>query len=833
MNHTEQFIQAINAAGITPPDSVLDDGKLHRFSSNGKPRDEAGWYILHSGNIPAGSFGDWRTGLSQTWRADIDRRLTPAEESSHRARIEEMRGKREAEETSRKANAASKTMAIWKASKPASASHPYLLRKKVSPTSTIREIDANTASTILGYSPKSNGELLAGRLLVAPVKVADAVSTCELIDNDGRKSALYGGEKSGGYWAAQPLPKNDGQGITLLIGEGVATVLSACKATGYLAIAALTCGNLEKVAVVMRKRYPSAKIFILADIGNGQSKAEDAAKSAGCYLAIPDWKDRPDNATDFNDMAVLVGLDAVRAAIENATAPARNASSTYPENPPADYVEGDIWTTPHLLSCNAPSESYPLDALPANIRAAVEEVFSFVKAPVTLVAISALAALSLASQALADIKRAEKLTGPVAAFLLAIADSGERKSTCDGIFMQVIRNFVEAQILAAKPIWNDYQSASQAWEAKNSGIKDKIRQLAKSNKPTKELESALRNLADDKPNPPKIARLLYADVTPEALAYGLAKQWPSGGVVSAEAGIVFGAHAMGKDSVMRNLGLLNTLWDGGSITIDRRASESFTVRGARLTIALQVQEATLQEFFNQSGNLARGTGFLARFLIAWPESQQGFRPFTEAPANWRHLDSFNRRITEILLLPVPIDDDGALSPTMLCLTEEAKRAWITYHDTIERELKSGGELYDVRDVASKSADNAVRLAALFHIFQYGLDGAVGLEDFEGASRIAAWHLNESRRFFGELAQTAEQAEVARLDGWLIKFCAQNHTNVVPTNKVLQFGPSGLRKKSSVDAAMHKLHQLNRARWVTQNNNKVIQVNPALLQEVQP
>ena len=82
----------------------------------------------------------------------------------------------------------------------------------------------------------------------------------------------------------------------------------------------------------------------------------------------------------------------------------------------------------------------------------------------------------------------------------------------------------------------------------------------------------------------------------------LAKHWPSGGVVSAEAGIVFGAHGMGKDSVMRNLGLLNQLMGRRRrLTIDRRTSESFTVRGARLTVALQVQEPTLREFFTRSG----------------------------------------------------------------------------------------------------------------------------------------------------------------------------------------------------------------------------------------
>ena len=55
------------------------------------------------------------------------------------------------------------------------------------------------------------------------------------------------------------------------------------------------------------------------------------------------------------------------------------------------------------------------------------------------------------------------------------------------------------------------------------------------------------------------------------------------------------------------------------------------MRGARLTVALQVQEPTLREFFTRSGALARGTGFLARFLVAWPESTQGQRADSPKP----------------------------------------------------------------------------------------------------------------------------------------------------------------------------------------------------------
>jgi putative DNA primase/helicase len=469
-------------------------------------------------------------------------------------------------------------------------------------------------------------------------------------------------------------------------------------------------------------------------------------------------------------------------------------------------------------------EPYPVDALPDTIRYAVKEVWGFVKAPLPMVASSALAALSLAIQAHADVKRAERLHGPVGLYLLTIADSGERKSTCDGFFTKPIHDYEEAQAEAAKPILKDFQAEIETWEARYAGIKESIRQLAKAGKATHETESALRDLEHAKPEAPRIPRLMYADATPEALAFGLAKQWPSGGVVSAEAGIVFGSHGMGKDSAMRNMATYNQLWDGNSLTIDRRTTESYTVRGARLSVALQVQEPTLREFLSRSGDLARGTGFLARFLVAWPESTQGFRPFTEAPANWPHLAAFHRRIAAILDQDVPIDDDGGLTPPLLSLTTDAKAAWVAYHNAIEAELASGGELYDVRDVASKSADNAARLAALFHVFDGG-GGAIGVESFDGASRITAWHLNEARRFFGELALPAELADAARLDRWLIEYCQRERTHVVPTREAQRLGPVRAQEKLAV--ALRVLEEHDRVKVSKEGRRKTIRLNPLL------
>lgn len=483
-------------------------------------------------------------------------------------------------------------------------------------------------------------------------------------------------------------------------------------------------------------------------------------------------------------------------------------------------ASGTKWPSPQPLMTVGRAEPFPLGALPESIRNAVCEVQGFTKAPIPLVVNSALGALSLALQAHYDVQRAERLAGPVGLYLLTIADSGERKSTVDGFFTQAIRDYEEGEAENAKPLIADFRASSEALEAKRLGIKDKLRQLAKENRPTFEAEAALRSLENEKRDPPRIPRLLYNDATPEALGHALAHKWPSGGIVSAEAGSVFGGHSMGKDSIMRTLSLLNVLWDGGSTRIDRRTSESFTVKGARLTAALQIQAPTLRDFLARSGDLARGSGFLARFLIAWPESTQGGRLYTEAPANWPALAAFNRRIAALLTQPVPITEEGTLEPAMLALSPEAKGLWIAFHDMIEGELAGGGELETIKDVASKVADNAVRLAALFHVFSEGA-GPISAEAFTSASWVVTWHLNESKRFFGELALPSELADAGRLDAWLI----ERKAGVTPRD-AQRLGP--IRDKGKLATALQELADLDRVRMVKQGKRTMVCINPALL-----
>ncbi len=497
---------------------------------------------------------------------------------------------------------------------------------------------------------------------------------------------------------------------------------------------------------------------------------------------------------------------------------AKSSGWTNPTEPWADLLEICVHTEP---------PDYPIDALPPIIRSAIAEVCAFVKAPVAMVAMSSLAALSVAIQALTDVQRDSKLQGPCSLSLICVAESGERKSSVDGYFTASVREYEKREREKAEPLIEHYETEMEAWKSQRSGLQDKIKELSKKGNPIQVQIDKLHELDMCKPKPPKVPRLIYSDATPEALALSLVKGWPSGGIFSNEAGMVLGGHAMGKDSAMRNFARLNLLWDGKIEATDRVTVESYHQTVARLTMSLQVQEPTLRAFFASTRGLARGTGFLARFLVAWPTSNMGKRMFTSPPDGWPALDAFNNRLTNILNRPVPIDEHGVLTPAMLTLSTDAKEAWIGFHNEIEKELGGFGELAEIRDLASKSADNVVRMAALFHVFSKG-SGAIDIECVESAARIVTWHLLEAKRFLGELALPAELTNPIRLEAWLLDYCRRENTDKVPTKSVQQFGPSGLREKTVIDKTVNEMSELGRARLIKEGKKKLIQLRPELL-----
>lgn len=325
---------AIAAAGLTPPDRIEADGRLHRFSTNGKRGDVAGWYVMHDDGIPAGAFGCWRTGLHQTWSAKPERAMTEAERAAHRERMRAIQREREAEEQERHRKAAAEAARQWEAATPAT-EHPYLTAKGIRP----------------------HIARVMGRYLLVPLRDEHgALMTLQRITPDGDKRFLSGGQTKGGFCIIGDVAD------TLVVAEGYATAASIHEAAGLPVAVAFNAGNLLPVAQALRQKYPQARLVVAADDdwrtdGNpGLSKAREAAQAVGAALAVPAFPPgRPDWATDFNDLHQLAGLQAVRACIEAAqfTGDMRSAQ---PERP-LSAADAD-----ELAKVSSAIEAIPADA---------------------------------------------------------------------------------------------------------------------------------------------------------------------------------------------------------------------------------------------------------------------------------------------------------------------------------------------------------------------------------------------------------------------------------------------------------------------------------------
>jgi putative DNA primase/helicase len=296
MNAEEAFRSALSRAGLEHAGELIADGRLHRFRS-APDRNRNSWYVLFPGLPAGGAFGCWRRQISEKWSEREAKQCAPAELERLRAAWRQADREREREETARQAKAREVAAWLLRRSEPAEASHPYLVRKAVTPRGELRQ--------------RQGGLLL-------PLRDADGVlHSLQRIGPDGTKRFLDGGRVAGCWFALADKP--DGP---VIVAEGYATAATVAQATGCAAVAAMSCGNLLAAAQALRGKWPERTIVIAADRDEaGLAKATEAAKVTRAKLAVPRFANASVSAKDFNDLFVSEGIDRVKALLDEAETP--------------------------------------------------------------------------------------------------------------------------------------------------------------------------------------------------------------------------------------------------------------------------------------------------------------------------------------------------------------------------------------------------------------------------------------------------------------------------------------------------------------------------------
>ena len=278
-NTLDAFRAAMADAGIITNETVIPDGRLHRFNVDGDKRGtQNGAYILHTDGKAAGWAMHYKTGATVRWSASGKREPMSL---AMRQQIEAERIKRQKEQAERHTKAVHTAAYIWRKSSPIShqSEHQYLIAKHIKPH-TLRLLGEKLVMPIYSEERELVSLQFIGPNLDAP---------------DDNKRLLKGGRKKGCF-----SPIGDFSNVTkLLIAEGYATGASLHESLNLPVLVAIDAGNLEPVAEAARRLFPDAEIIVMGDndeSGKGQTEARKAALACGGRYLTPevpgqDWND--------------------------------------------------------------------------------------------------------------------------------------------------------------------------------------------------------------------------------------------------------------------------------------------------------------------------------------------------------------------------------------------------------------------------------------------------------------------------------------------------------------------------------------------------------------
>lgn len=198
-------------------------------------------------------------------------KVTDADRKKWREKAEKQRLQAEIDERKAQEAAAKRAERIWKV-KSVDRDCPYLQRKQVQ-----------------NYGCKINGK---GNLLVPLFDITGKIWNMQEIHADGFKPYLLGGRVNECFFIIGEIID---QHQIVCIAEGYATGASIYEATGYATVVAFQSGNIDKVGIAIRSKYPNLQLVYCADDDSatkdaGLKAANQAVAATGGIIVLPDFK---------------------------------------------------------------------------------------------------------------------------------------------------------------------------------------------------------------------------------------------------------------------------------------------------------------------------------------------------------------------------------------------------------------------------------------------------------------------------------------------------------------------------------------------------------------
>lgn len=280
--------------GLVYNGPFLRDGRKHRIQVEGD-RKANSEYKLYPDEPPAGWFRCYKRlpdAISWSAKSDSWKSLSHEEREEFKRRARERRRAEDAARAVKQAQAADRAEKHNQSLREADPGHPYLVRKGVQAYRGLKQLGSRLFVPLRGQDGK-----ICGGQFITPA---------------GEKRFIVGMKAEGAYF-----PIGDKPDRTIVVAEGYATAATIHEATGLPVAVALDCGNLKRVAEMLRgKLGPKMEIVLAADddraalkpIANpGLTRAVAAAEAVQGAVAVPPWPRDHEKGGDFNDLAQQPG----------------------------------------------------------------------------------------------------------------------------------------------------------------------------------------------------------------------------------------------------------------------------------------------------------------------------------------------------------------------------------------------------------------------------------------------------------------------------------------------------------------------------------------------
>jgi putative DNA primase/helicase len=466
-----------------------------------------------------------------------------------------------------------------------------------------------------------------------------------------------------------------------------------------------------------------------------------------------------------------------------------------------DQFLNEAIPTDPLRAPTTKAAPYPVEALGDVLGNAAKTLQKTVKAPMALCCQSVLAAASLAAQAHFDIMLPWGERKPLSLFLLTVALSGERKTTIDRLVLGAAKAQEREDLATYEVNHKDYEEELAHWKAENE--KRNKKQPPK-NQATSDYEALTEHEAAPKPEAPIMPLRFIEDPTAEGLYKLLAVGQPSIGMFSDEGALVIGGYALSKDNSIKTMAMWCKLWDGSNLTRVRAGEGASALYSRRMSMHLQAQPEVMDKLLNDL--MANSQGFLARGLVAWPESTIGTR-HVETFERAEHKPELKRLFAVLkgLTEAEPRTTERSkqeLDPIELPLANDEVVAFALHAvNQFESLMKSGNDLCELTDRASKAVEIACRIAGILAVIEGGMaTRSISKGHLQNSLILMQWYLEESLRIRSVALIPLEVKHAEMLVLWL----KERDIKLFNTSMILTKGSNQLRSKARLDPAIKVL-----------------------------